>query len=127
MIDKIDFNMNIKRQQIVIFDRIKKQIDLPFMIDQYEEGSVCFANSKDIRSDYKLYFTLDDVVYYVYGVINHFLDVENSSLIENRTIPFPINTTQFWDYVLIGKELHHNNKVIEYDEVLNLNWEKNFI
>ena len=51
-----------------VFSTIENIIQIPFIEDKFEAGSVCFANDPDVRADFKLQFTTYDVVNYVYGI-----------------------------------------------------------
>ncbi|RVT73922.1 hypothetical protein EOD40_13470 [Flavobacterium sufflavum] len=52
-----------------VLKTIEKIIETPFIEDEFEAGSVCFANDEDLRADFKLQFRIYDVMNYVYGVL----------------------------------------------------------
>ncbi|MEN9909649.1 MAG: hypothetical protein RLZZ540_2798 [Bacteroidota bacterium] len=109
-----------------ILKTIEKIIETPFVEDEFELGSVCFANDEDLRADFKLHFTIYDVVNYVYGVINQLYWKENEKIeISLLKIPYPANSSSFWKYSSIGKKFRQEHPVqeMEFIVVSELNWE----
>lgn len=110
-----------------VFKTIEKIIKIPFVEDQFEEGAVCFANDEELRADFKLQFTVYDVVNYVYGVVYEFYSKENK-IIESISlvkIPYPDNADFFWKYSNIGKKIRLQQTIseIEFHDVTKMNWE----
>jgi hypothetical protein len=110
-----------------VFKTIENIIETPFVEDEFELGSVCFAYDEDLRSDFKFQFTTYDVVNYVYGVINQLYSkvdekLESLSLLE---IPYPANASSFWHYCNIGKKFRQEHPIreMEFIVVSELNWE----
>jgi hypothetical protein len=112
--------------KVTIFATIERIIETPFVEDQFENGSVCFERDEDVRADFRLEFTVYDVVNYVYGVISQLYWKENEELksISLLKIPYPISATDFWKYSVIGKKqrLKEPIKEMEFIDVSKLNW-----
>lgn len=106
---------------------IENIIETPFVEDQFELGSVCFANDEDLRADFKFQFTTYDVVNYVYGFINQLYWKENQKLesILLLKISYPSNASSFWHYCNIGKKFRQEHPIreMEFIVVSELNWE----
>lgn len=110
-----------------VLKTIESIIKTPFVEDEFEDGSVCFANDEDLRVDFKIHFTIYDVVNYVYGVITQLYWEESEKLesISLLKIPYPIDATFFWQYSSIGKKLRREHPIqeMEFIDVTKLNWE----
>lgn len=108
-----------------ILKKIEIIIQLPFENETFQSGAVCFANSEELRSDYKLYFSTSDVVNYVYGVLSQLYPNENLKSVIDLEIPFPTSANLFWKYVEIGKKLRQFNSIEEEEFInfSNLNWQ----
>lgn len=115
--------MNKKELNQAIMKRIEEKIELPFEKEHYVEGAVCFANHEDVRSDFKLFFTTNDVVNYCYGIIRQLQGNEHEKLISLSSIkiPLPANAAFFWEMVQLGK-MHCLKNKIEFKELSEWNW-----
>lgn len=85
-----------------IINDIANQLDLLFINENDREGNICFANSKDLRPEFKQSFTVLDLLDYSYAVLN---SVTYHKSDKNKGIPFPIHSDFFWQLVQIGSNL----------------------
>lgn len=109
-----------------VLKTLEKIIETPFVEDKFELGSVCFANDEDLRADFKLQFSIYDVVNYVYGIYQlHFEENEKLESISLLKIPYPANASSFWQYANIGKKFRQEHPIpeMEFIVVSELNWE----
>ncbi|MRX67348.1 hypothetical protein GJU42_05165 [Flavobacterium resistens] len=82
---------------------ISKSLNLLFS-DEIENGNVCYAESNELRLEYKLSFKLIDLLDY----INAF---ERSSIYkETQKIIMPSDPDLFWNLVKIGKSIREIEK-----------------
>lgn len=107
-----------------IFKTIETIIQLPFEKENFQSGAVCFANSEELRDDFKLHFTTYDVVNYVYGVLWQTDLNENRNTFTDLKIPFPKTVNFFWKYAEIGKKFRQSRPIeaIELVNCTDLNW-----
>jgi hypothetical protein len=61
------------------------------------ESNVCFANSRDLRPEFRTSFRKTDVIYY----LSAFLPGSDVNL-ESDEVPFPENVAAFWSFADIG-------------------------
>lgn len=94
------------------FEQIAKFLDLNF--ENENASNVCFANDKDLRSEFKGNFSAEDVLNCLYAVLH--LENENSLMHANSvsTLFQKNNTTEiqntFWKLVEVGDKAR-NNKI----------------
>ena len=110
--------------KIQVLKTIESIIETPFVEDEFESGSVCFANDEDLRANFKLQFTIYDVVNYVYGVCQLHLEKNEKLEISLLKIPYPVNADLFWKHSNGGKKLRQQQAIneIELTDVTILNW-----
>lgn len=110
-----------------VLKTIEEIIKTPFVEDKFESGAVCFASDEDVRADFKLQFTIYDVVNYIYGVVFQLYSEENikTLFILDLKIPYPKNATSFWEYSSIGKKFRNQQIIeqLEFAAVSQLIWE----
>lgn len=85
-----------------IINDIANQLDLLFINENDREGNICFANSKDLRPEFKQSFTVLDLLDYSYAVLN---SVKYYKSDNNKEIPIPLQSDIFWQLVQIGSNL----------------------
>ncbi|WPR70591.1 hypothetical protein SLW70_11675 [Flavobacterium sp. NG2] len=107
-----------------IYKKIESIIQLPFMNETFHSGAVCFADSEELRDDFKLYFTNYDLINYIYGVVVQVYPNQNLKSVTDFKIPFPANVTAFWETVEVGKKHRQKNpiSVIELADCSDFNW-----
>lgn len=89
--------------------QLSKALALTFDIENKNEGNVCFANNKGLRSEFKDSFTPEDVFNCFYGGLN--LEEEHSLVILN-TLTFLLKKKDrveiqkiFWQLVEMGEKI----------------------
>lgn len=91
-----------------IINAFAQKLGLTFVPEKEPEGNVCFINSPEVRDDFKTTFTPIDLLDYFYAVLH---SANNSSKyndfikIDLQGVPFPKNTTAFWQLVKLGGEI----------------------
>lgn len=117
------FLNKLRIMEDTVFDTLEKIIGIPFVADESQNTSVCFACAEEVRSDFKIQFTNADILNYVYGVVLQLHP--NGSIKPDLIIPFPLSAADFWNYSNIGKKYRQKQiiKVIEFVAVDQLNWE----
>tara|TARA_R110001592_G_scaffold16998_7_gene72115 strand:+ start:2610 stop:2957 length:348 start_codon:yes stop_codon:yes gene_type:complete len=74
------------------------KIGLTLKVDNPDSGSnVCFAESEELRSEFRNSYTSTDLVNYIYADLNN---AEQSDLMK---ITFPKSTAEFWALVAQGQ------------------------
>jgi hypothetical protein len=68
-------------------------------LDEKESGNVCFANSQEIRAEYRQSFKLLDFLDYINAFIHSFVYGESKKII------IPSETDLFWQMVKMGTAL----------------------
>ncbi|MFC4477823.1 hypothetical protein [Flavobacterium chungangensis] len=73
-------------------------------LEEQESGNVCFANSEEVRAEYKQSFKLIDVLDYIYA-FGH-----STAFKESQKVIVPSEKDLFWKLVKIGLSLR-NDKI----------------
>lgn len=81
-----------------VLKRFSNHLGLLFLEEQ-ESGNVCFANSDEVRSEYKQSFKLIDVLNYIYAFAH------SSAFKESQKIIITSETDLFWKLAKIGSGL----------------------
>ncbi|GGA85546.1 hypothetical protein GCM10008015_27850 [Flavobacterium palustre] len=110
-----------------VLKTIEEIIKIPFVEEEFEVGAVCFETDEDLRPDFKLQFTIDDVVNYIYAIVFRLYSKENTKNLSilDLKIPYPKNAASFWEDSSIGKKFRQQQiiKELEFTAVSQLNWE----
>ncbi len=88
-----------------IVKRIANRYGL-FFLDKKETGNVCFANSEELRFEFKQSFTAIDLLDLCYAVL-HSSIYEDDLKNETQKIPIPIDSNVFWKLVQFGNTLRN--------------------
>ena len=91
-----------------IVKRIANRYGL-FFLDKKETGNVCFANSEELRLEYKQSFTVFDLLDLCYAVLHSSLynkDLEN----DIQKIPLPLDSNVFWKLIQIGTNFRNQER-----------------
>lgn len=98
-----------------IFDKevlvtIEKIIGIPFIAELYFEGSVCFANNDEVRSEFRQTFNVSDIIDYVNAIVYKSQKIEESVFLEDIAfrIPYPTDSSFFWEQVATGKKIRES-------------------
>jgi len=93
-----------------LINQISKKLKLAFIRDEGKgmSGEVCFANSPEVRPEFRLTFTTKDILDYVYAVIysnEQKRDLERYLKMNFDGIPITTDTDIFWNLAALGKRL----------------------
>lgn len=91
-----------------IINQIEKKLGLTFVPEPETEANVCFANSTELRDNYKTTFAPIDILDYIYAVLHSptYRDKYKAFLkIDFPRVPYPKNEKTFWQLVKLGGEL----------------------
>lgn len=110
-----------------IINQISEKLKLAFIIEEGKgmAGEVCFANSPEIRPEFRLTFTAKDTLNYVYAIIYRNEHKEESIKYFKKNleeIQIPADTDIFWNIVALGRKLREIHRLedplIEKEEAL---------
>ena len=90
-----------------IIKQISESLGLAFT-NEKEEGNVCLANDKDVRSEFRTTFAPIDLLDYIYAVLhspNYRETYKEFLKIDFPRIPIPSDPGKFWQLVKLGGEL----------------------
>ena len=76
--------------------------------NEKEEGNVCLANDKDVRSEFRTTFAPIDLLDYIYAVLHSptYRETYKEFLkIDFPRVPYPKDSNTFWQLVQLGGEL----------------------
>lgn len=91
---------------------IEKEFGLEFSTEEPKEGEVCFAQSPELRDDFKIYFTSTNLLDYSYAAMHssaYRKTYKKFSKINFSQIPHPKENGQFWKLVSLGKQLRETH------------------
>ena len=84
--------------------QIEDHLNLPFVSDNDTMGNVCFANSNEMRPEFRQTFTMIDVLDYCYAIL-HSQTFDEFSRNYDIGIPITSDSKIFWKLVEIGKKI----------------------
>ncbi len=90
-----------------IVNEIAKGLGLEFTPEK-EDGNVCLANDKDVRSEFRTTFAPIDLLDYIYAVLHSptYRETYKEFLkIDFPRVPYPKDSNIFWQLVQLGGEL----------------------
>lgn len=91
-----------------IIKEIAKGLGLTFLPEKETEGNVCFANSGEVRPEFRMTFAPIDVLDYIYAVLHSpsYREKYKEFLkIDFPRVPYPKDENTFWHLVELGGEL----------------------
>lgn len=99
-----------------IIKQIAEKLRLTFINEEGTniEGEVCFAQSQEVRPEFRIVFTQMDALDYIYAILyssayhKKFKEYLNADL---KGIPIPTDTTIFWNLVKLGSKLREIHKL----------------
>jgi len=86
---------------------MSKKTGLIFEAEMEASGNVCFANSLEVRDDFKISFSSLDVLNYIYGVLHTTTyNKEHKDFLKMNPpgLPYPKDSAAFWESVKLGKK-----------------------
>lgn len=94
------------RPQLAFAHKLEKILGLAYIPGTSAEGSVCFAESEELRPEFKTTFTAQNLKDYLFAVKNFEHRFETGLLEKNADGPrFPKNAEVFWEMVDAGNKL----------------------
>ncbi|KQX15825.1 hypothetical protein ASC72_02840 [Flavobacterium sp. Root420] len=90
---------------IEIINKIANTLGLLFINPKEREGKVCFANSQDLRPDFKQSFVLLDLLNFSSAVLHSRIYRQGKQ--DFLEIPIPSDSCIFWQLVQIGSNLRN--------------------
>lgn len=81
----------------VVFSKI---VGLLFIHENEEKGNVCFANSNEIRNDFKTTLTKSDILYYTLGCLKK--EMKEANRTDIGRLKLPKTPEEFWKIVQLA-------------------------
>ena len=93
-----------------IVNQIASKLSLSFTNEKEipSEGEVCFINSVEVRPEFRITFAPIDILDYIYAVLHspsYREQYKEFLKIDFPRVPYPTDTTTFWELVALGAEL----------------------
>jgi predicted helicase len=91
-----------------IVKQIAAGLGLSFVNEKETEGNVCFANSNEVRTEFKQSFAPIDLLDYIYAVLHsptYRSTYKEFLKIDFPRVPYPTDVETFWQLVKLGGEL----------------------
>ena len=91
-----------------IIKEIEKSLGLSFVPEKEIESNDCFANSAEVRPEYRFTFAPIDVLDYIYAVLhspNYREKYKEFLKIDFPRVPYPKDAKTFWQLVQLGGEI----------------------
>lgn len=104
----------LSHENSAVSQKITTSLDLIFIDEKDSRGSVCFANSPELRNEFKEAFTKTDLFNYCYAVLFSSRYRGNpQELLEMNYSSSALETdrVKFWNLVQLGKELCKSHKL----------------
>lgn len=101
--------LELKKEVIAL---IEQKTGLTYIGEAYVGGAVCFANSAEVRPEYRQSFTAEDVLHYIYCALNSQ---------PGAAIPYPENSESFWELAEKGKRLSAG-KEMNTERIFETQW-----
>ena len=96
-------NLNLE-----IVKQIAEKLGLVFTNEKQTEGETCYANSSEVRADFKLSFAPIDILEYIYAVLHSptYREKYKEFLkIDFPRVPYPKDAATFWQLVALGTQI----------------------
>ncbi len=99
-----------------IIKQISEKLQLGFINEEEMErlGEVCFANSPEIRPEFRLTFTSKDVLDYLYAILystQFHKDFEKYLKTDLKSLPIPADIFTFCKMAVLGSELQKTHRL----------------
>ena len=83
-----------------VISELENKLALNFERGAVTNGKVCFANTGEVRSDFRTTFTSAELLNYIYALVPS--SETNFKNEQELYLPFPENPEQFWKMVRMG-------------------------
>ena len=97
---------------ISIVNKFAANTGLSFSPSAETANNVCFINSPEVRDDYKITFSADNIFNYVTALLHspelNGRESENN-VTEAPAIPYPSDSGMFWEIAGLGKQLYETS------------------
>lgn len=106
-VDLLNSNTRTPNLNVEIVNQIATSLGLTFTKEK-EDGNVCLANDKDVRSEFRTTFAPIDLLDYIYAVLHSpsYRETYKEFLkIDFPRVPYPKDSSTFWQLVKLGGEL----------------------
>lgn len=94
-----------------IIEHIERNLGLSFIDDKYVDGEVCFANSSEVRTEFRQSFSAQDIVNYIQAIEHKMND---KAIVQ---IPYPKGLDAFWKLVEEGAKMETNKRIEQYQKM----------
>lgn len=95
-----------------IVNQIANRLVLIFINEKEKDTNVCFANSDELRSEFRQSFTSIDLLDYSYAILHSSIFKKGLNN-DSQKIPIPLDSNVFWKLVQIGSDLRINENSIK--------------
>ena len=99
----------LKKEVIAL---IEQRTGLTFIGEAYADGAVCFADSTEVRPEYKQSFTVADVLHYIQGALKSQT---------GAAIPYPEDSNTFWKLAEKGRR-DSLDKEMKTEKLFEIEW-----
>jgi predicted AAA+ superfamily ATPase len=99
--------MGLKFEHALPFE-IARRLQLSYYPEENDQTEVCFINSPEVRSEFKVSFTLMDLSDYLNGILSsprYQEQTKNPMAAEMVIVPYPPDIEEFWALVEAGRLL----------------------
>ena len=103
-------NLSVNKE---IIQRAADNLNLMFSSSDDFRGNICFADSPEVRSDFRETFTSSDLQNCLYAILYSLDNKQNGMKFLDMDLfhaLIPTDNSAFWKLVEQGKELHKSNK-----------------
>ncbi len=103
IIENIDFTLNLE-----FVNRMAKKIGLAYVPEKKLVGQVCYINNTEVRNDYKISFSTNDILNYLYAILHspaYRARQKEFLKIDFPRVHYPANSEKFWQLVELGSQL----------------------
>ncbi|HKO77524.1 MAG TPA: type ISP restriction/modification enzyme [Flavobacterium sp.] len=89
-------------------NQIAHKTGLHFILAKDPEGTVCMANNKEVRPEFRQTFTPTDILDYAYAIL-HSSNFPAEKKILKTNFPYPKNAEIFWKLAKLGSQIKQNH------------------
>jgi predicted AAA+ superfamily ATPase len=89
---------------------IARRLQLSYYPDGNNQTEMCYINSPEVRSEFKVSFTLQDLSDYLNATLSSATyqeQLKNTSSAQTVVVPFLTDLDEFWGLVEAGSRLRH--------------------